>query len=518
MAEPPTSCCGLPLPLTLEFNFATWRTAPPDLPIPADMPLQERNYYNNSVEATNKASIRLTRAYERVVVAGASPPVDIDIGPALAPLYAYTAEEMDKMISMPDFCVAVAPISPNLLEVIVETRVLRAQAAEKKKELERVAKENGGDLKGSMVMPRTTRIDHLTRPAVTIPPLFLAALKYKLHPSLFWFTDTRLRFAGENPGEIPSRKNTSILSAGEKSFLDVPKMKTLWGSDDSADGNSLLSWKNAMQNLITAFEVLCPTPADGEPTYATLLTSHRNFVTAMDDFEPFYDVWYPTERKLRLQILDESLEFDISYWRAELDGTLRAYKAAKAMASGSFVSAAPRITDFGQTHLAPPSFKPQRPPPREDDRRDFRDRRDNDRHHRDGERRDQGWSTRDTPRGSGRDDHSNSFRDHQRKAPVCLVCAGEHVVREHPVASTTFRNRDPHYSVYEDGNLKTSQSDGGGQRRFLCIQFNTGRHCDGSGHPSNSERLHKCSLCGGQHPALSAHRDCRRFRNDAYVQ
>jgi hypothetical protein len=61
-------------------------------------------------------------------------------------------------------------------------------------------------------MSNVTRIDVLTRPPVSIPPLFLAALKYKMHPSIFWFSDEQLHFATEHPNKLPTRKDTSIAS------------------------------------------------------------------------------------------------------------------------------------------------------------------------------------------------------------------------------------------------------------------------------------------------------------------
>ncbi|KAJ7203882.1 hypothetical protein GGX14DRAFT_398633 [Mycena pura] len=57
---PPTqtimSVCKEPLPLPATWNFALWRTPPPDLNIPDDMGLQERNFHNDCVEKVNVKS------------------------------------------------------------------------------------------------------------------------------------------------------------------------------------------------------------------------------------------------------------------------------------------------------------------------------------------------------------------------------------------------------------------------------------------------------------------------------
>jgi hypothetical protein len=94
-------------------------------------------------------------------------------------------------------------------------------------------------LQGSMKMSGVIEINPLTRPPVVIPDTFLTAIKLKLHPALFWFTDRHLRFAEENPGEIPTKKYQGVSE--DKALLDTMKLKASWGSDDHVNGVSVLT-------------------------------------------------------------------------------------------------------------------------------------------------------------------------------------------------------------------------------------------------------------------------------------
>ncbi|KAJ6475684.1 hypothetical protein DFH09DRAFT_1342722 [Mycena vulgaris] len=235
---PTKSICQLDLPLDATYDFAAWRLQPNDLDIPDDMDLQERNQFNCDAQAANRISIRATRAYETAVKNGIVPPVTQDIGAILVAYYKYAPDELERMVTSEAYCTqVVAPIPPRLIEFLLAERDKRAKDAEKKKEDEKMAKDKGSDLKGSMVMSNATQMNPLTRPAVSTPEFLLAAIKYRLHPSLFWFTDARLRWATEHSSEMPMRKNTFILAASEKALLDVNKTVAQWGSDDSAEGS-----------------------------------------------------------------------------------------------------------------------------------------------------------------------------------------------------------------------------------------------------------------------------------------
>ncbi|KAJ7772394.1 hypothetical protein B0H16DRAFT_1714591 [Mycena metata] len=299
---PTKSVCGRDFPLTNTFDFAAWRKQPTDIAPPADMELQERNQHNHDAQMANRASIILTRAYEQAV---------------------YGDAKIEKMVTSPDYCtLVVAPIPPKMMEFLLEEREKRAKAADKKKEEEKAAKEKGPELQGSMIMESVTKINILTCPPVKTPDFLLAAIRYRMHPPLFWFTDTRLRYAVKHTAELPMKKNTSIIAAPEKSLLDVVKLKTLWGSDDSMDGVTLLTWSNTFTNFLAAVAVLSPPPSATNPfSLGAKTQAHES---------------HPVEKRLRNKILDNNLAFDAAYWVSKVGGILNAWKAAKTVAGGTF--------------------------------------------------------------------------------------------------------------------------------------------------------------------------------------
>ncbi|KAJ6511299.1 hypothetical protein C8R47DRAFT_1296111 [Mycena vitilis] len=251
-ADPPMSVANKPLPLTADFPFAAWRTPPPDLDIPDDMDIAERNEYNDRVDKFNLKSIQVTRAYEAVLQAGGTPAITSDIGPPLRAPYAYTNDEMDLMVDSESFCLAAAPIPASLMRIIIVMRVDRLKEVEKKKEREKSAKESGLDLVGKLVMRNPHRAEPLTRPDAVLPTVFLHALSSRLHPPLFWFTDARLRFVDEHPSEIFTKKIGAVATDANKIFMDVPKVKALWGSDDSSFARRTTNSRTTINSSSTA--------------------------------------------------------------------------------------------------------------------------------------------------------------------------------------------------------------------------------------------------------------------------
>ncbi|KAJ7130514.1 hypothetical protein C8R44DRAFT_732029 [Mycena epipterygia] len=440
---PVTSRCGLDLPLDATFDYASWRKQPAEQPIPVDMDLQERKQHNHNAQMSNRISIRATRAYEDTVAAGIIPPTTTDIGKKLVPYYAYTPAELERMVGSEAFCTqVVAPIPPKLMEYILEERNKRGKAADKKREEEKAAIEKGSDLQGSMVMSNITHINTLTRPIVTTPDSLLTAIKYRMHPSLF---------------------------SPEKSVLDVAKLKTLWGLDDTTEGVSILNWINTSDNFVAALVVLSAKPDNTNPfSYATEMKNHFDFIKALDDFKPLFPVWYPVDKKLRNKIIDNNLAFDANYWTSELGGALNAWKAAKAISAGSFSAPASRISDLGTIYGA---FAP-RPAPkhnRQQQRDDWRELPSGPRN------QDNRWNSRD----SFWDQKQDSFHEPRECRPlVCLICANNNIVKDHPHSKTDFiKGRSTYYSIYEGGAHKIHAAAPGAMRKIICIGYN----CSGGG-------------------------------------
>ncbi|KAJ6491908.1 hypothetical protein C8R45DRAFT_928239 [Mycena sanguinolenta] len=354
---PIKSIAGPPLPLDANFDFEAWRKVPKDLDIPADMSVQERNIYNSATEKANMDSVRATRSYELELRAGNTPPDTQDVGPKLKAYFSYTEDELSRMVEDPEYCQhVVQPVPPRLMDVILKKR---KELAVKRKEEEERAKEKKSMLHGSMKMSGVTAINPLTRAPVVIPDVFLIAIKLRLHPALFWFTDKRLRFAVENPGELPTKKNPGI--SDDKALLDIVKLKAAWGSDDSAEGVSVLTWSNAMENFIEALKILSAAPDPTNPySYADEMKKHFDFVKNLDDFEALFPVWYPVEKSLRNKILTNNRAYSESHWSSEIGMVLNAHKAAGRIQKGSFYSPAlMRITDLGPSSS---SLMPQPPP------------------------------------------------------------------------------------------------------------------------------------------------------------
>ncbi|KAJ7753969.1 hypothetical protein DFH07DRAFT_773985 [Mycena maculata] len=388
----------------------------------------------------NRASIHATRAYEEHLQNGNTPPITTDIGKKLRAFYAYSTDELEKMITSEPSCTqVVAPLPPKLLQYLLEEREKRSKATEKKKEEEKEAKEKGTALAGSMVMSNVTKANVLTCPTVSTPETLQAAIKYRLHPSLFWFTDPRLIWA--------MIKNTTINAAPEKSLLDIPKMKTIWGSDDTAEGHDVLDWTNTSDNFLTALKTLCAAPDANNPSsYAIEMGKHQDFFRAMDDFRSHFLVWYPVEKKLRNKILDNNMAFDEAYWTSQVDGILNAWKAAKDVSGGAAATIPAKMSDLA-THPAAhrqqyrqqprggDHYRPTYALPRVSDngwqgRDSFRDRR------RDVPARD---SSRDNGRVAPARDYFRDNTEEPRRGIVCLVCAEPHTLQNHPQAKTDLR-------------------------------------------------------------------------------
>ncbi|KAJ7672830.1 hypothetical protein B0H17DRAFT_1141066 [Mycena rosella] len=424
------------------------------------MELQERNQHNYNAEMANRTSIiRTTRKYEEDVLAGNAPPTTRDVSAKLIAFYAYHDAEVAKMRDSQQYCdQVVAPLPPKLIAFLLGEREKCAKEVEKKKEDEKAEKE---------------KINPLTRPSVSTPQPFQAAIKYGLHPALFWFTDKHLRWATEHGSEIPMRKNTNVLAAPEKSLMDINKMNSTWGSDNSTDGHSILEPSTTLNLSMTSST--------------------------------------PSKKTLRNKVLDNNLAFDTPYWSSEVGGVLNAFKAQRNSSKGLLASQAVKMSDLGPSTASQTTahIKPQR---REDNYRPACELPTGL----------QNWTPHDSFRGN------SSFRERgteqarnsdsrERRPLVCLICTGNHTVQRHKEfkgPQKDFNDRQPFSSFYKDGQLKSVRNN-----QAICIGWNCNqpsKPCKGTAaHPS--KRLHVCSLCGGGHPALPGDPRCPRFCNGTFA-
>ncbi|KAJ7632038.1 hypothetical protein B0H17DRAFT_1339765 [Mycena rosella] len=85
---------------------------------------------------------------------------------------------------------------------------------------------------------------------------------------------------------------------------------------------------------------------------------------------------------------------------------------------------------------------------------------------------------------------------------------GSRVPAIHSADKTSFKDGTPLFCAIRDKDLRMIASFRGSQSRSICITYNLGKNCT----QAHSDRLHVCSLCGGDHPALSRDGTCKRIR------
>jgi hypothetical protein len=221
-------------------------------------------------------------------------------------------------------------------------------------------------------------------------------------------------------------------------------------------------------------------------------------------------VWYGTEKELRNKIITACATFEQNFWLSKVQGVVLAHKAAKLISAGSASTTPLRLSDIGK----PPSSQNSRSSsstrdvPRERgggrrDRERFRD------HSRDRSRERNEDRRHSTHRNSG--SHGGDSSDF--RPTICIICGEEHKVRFHPPAKKCFSDGKPHFATYVDGKLKITNPHQDRDAEALCVAFNLMWDCDGS---HKSKGLHICSFCGGDHAALSFHRNCHRARNGKF--
>ncbi|KAJ7787443.1 hypothetical protein B0H14DRAFT_3579982 [Mycena olivaceomarginata] len=243
---------------------------------------------------------------------------------------------------------------------------------------------------------------------------------------------------------------------GEGSFMDITKLTKEWGGDDTTESNSLYTWAEAALNYTNAFKSLSVDANDLNPhTYGGELEKHFAFFKNVDDAEELFDV----------------------------QGVVLAYKAAKLLSSSSASLNSLRLSDVGK----PPSSQSSRnsssnregPRERGGGRRD-RDRfRDHSRERSRERNEDRRYSNHRNGGGHGGD--NNDFRP-----TICVICGED---------TSKLKIANPHQDRDTDA---------------LCVAFNLLWDCDGL---HKSKGLHICSFCGGDHAALSFHKNCHRACN-----
>ncbi|KAJ7088448.1 hypothetical protein B0H15DRAFT_982193 [Mycena belliarum] len=455
------------------------------------MELDAKNAKNVAAEAHNKVSIALTVAY-RDARASSNGVGALDVGEILQAFVAYTSEEKLMMLHSPEFLAAVGPLPYSLTKLIAQHRA--EQAVKREREREEKEKAKTASLLGSMVYTRAHEVTPLLKQEVVIPTIFLVSLRHKVYFPLHWWSNAVLRKAAESPHmiskEFSRAEQSASYSIGERvQVVDVTKCAKLFDGEDEAKYLTPSLWRQAANNLLSAFQQLCPAVDPLKPdtrNYSSELAAHFAWFSNLECFDSKMDVWLPVERKMRYALLGEGL-FREETWADEIRSVLILHTHAQALASmyGASPAAAPAAYGGGKRPWADHGDALAKRPRHESYGRS------------DGHGRGEEGRGNFAPRGPA----------------TCLVCTGPHVAAHHPPNLSSFRDGRPFFCKPDGRNLVTAAAFQGPTPKGVCILYNTGR-CGGV-HPG--ERLHICSLCGGTHGALSLHGTCKRVKDGAFV-
>ncbi|KAJ7480934.1 hypothetical protein FB451DRAFT_1171510 [Mycena latifolia] len=318
-----------PLPLPPTFDCDAHATRPADRAPPDGMELEDKNAENVIREASNKASIALTRAYAaaRGTVTGVG---TLDVGAPLMALWSYTDEEKAMLLHSPDLVAAVGPLPLTLTKLIAQHRAAIGVQREEERADKEAEKAKTANLLGSMMYTNPHEVTPLLRQAATIPSIFLVSLRHAIYFPLHWWTDRLLRKAAESPHtickEFSRAEQSASYSIGERvQVVDVMKCAKLFDGEDEVKCLTPSLWRQAANNLLSAFQKLCPAADPADP-------SARNHASELVAHFLWMAVWLPIERKLRYALMAQGY-FKAETWADEVRSVLSAHEHAAALAS-----------------------------------------------------------------------------------------------------------------------------------------------------------------------------------------
>ncbi|KAG6887197.1 hypothetical protein C0992_000197 [Termitomyces sp. T32_za158] len=331
---------GLLGPIPAEFDFDA-RTIIPDGVPRFKLPLAVRIQENVAIECYNNASILKTINVKETAVPC---PADLDIGPPLKPLYFYSNDEVDELVNNNALCSLFAPLPASLLREIIAVQARKRDETEAAHQIQK-DKERDTDvstrsrLLGTMEMMNPVERALGEAREVVIPTVYLLNIRNRHPPPLHFFTNARIEQVNNSPQTI----HTKVLwpfGAGEDSvekvqLLDLAKMISLWGNDDSHECLSPLRFLEASKNFLSALQLLCRPPTDlgdsgqlssRSTNHAIEYEKHFNYFKQVEDFETTYPRWYKFERKARLEILMGNVVFSWQKYASRVDVILQSYK------------------------------------------------------------------------------------------------------------------------------------------------------------------------------------------------
>ncbi|KAG6893655.1 hypothetical protein C0992_009181, partial [Termitomyces sp. T32_za158] len=293
---------GLLGPVPADFDFDA-RTVVPDGVPRFELPLAVRIQENVDIEKYNNASISKTINVKNTAVPR---PADLDVGPPLKSLFFYSDDEVLELANNEDLCSLFAPLPVSLLREIISIRARNKNEAEAERQAQKDReKETDVSTRSKLLgtMEMTNPVERALGEAreVVIPTVYLLNIRNRYSPPLHFFTNARIEQVNNSPQTI----HTKVLrpfGAGDDSvekvqLLDLSKMISLWGNDDTPDCLSPLRFLEASKNFLSALQLLCRPPIDldnsGQPSsrstnHALEYEKHLNYFKQVEDFEITY--------------------------------------------------------------------------------------------------------------------------------------------------------------------------------------------------------------------------------------
>ena len=449
---PPIGNAGTPLPVLDTFDFDAWMQLPKS-GSPNGISLRIRNRENCLIEKHNEESrFRTVRCRED----RANYP---DVGSPMRAFYDYLKHEWMAMAKSDELFKQVGPV-PVFVQV----------GLDKLKEGEKLR-----GVTGSLVMKNPIARTAGQRAEVAIPPVICQTMACGINIPLHFFLDVNLEKANFQIADLHTKMIAPQPSLDNPSphkllVFDMPKMVSMWGSDSTTSVFTPLRWQQASANFLRTLEIMSETVTKGsaKPTFASEYQKHNAFIINIPNLEDVFCDIYHFELEARQELLS-GIKFDADHYARRVDSILDAKRAAAAqlVATGN-----KRQSTYTNLDSRAPKF-----------RRNFNSGR--------------------VPSGNNVHSSPNS------STPICLCCAGSHRLADHPPSITAFHDGKPLLCLFRDGNLFVSKSG-----KTVCITFNLHWGCIADHH--SPERIHVCSLCGGNHGALSRHPDCARFSNGRF--
>ncbi|KAG6874775.1 hypothetical protein C0992_006598 [Termitomyces sp. T32_za158] len=462
---------GITGPVPEDFDFEAHIVVPGGV-TQLGLPLGTRIRRNVEIERFNEESIASTID---VMATPVPRPPNLDIGPPLKTPYFYTESEIEELVGSQALCESLGPFAPSLIRQIAASRdrgkrdadLARQAEKEKDKEADTSLRNK---LLGTMEMQNPIRRVFGEAKEVVIPTVYLLNIRNRLVPPLHFFTNQCIELVHTSPQMIHTkfvRPYGVDEQSGEKvQLLDLSKMISLWGNDDSYECLSPLRFLEASKNMHSALKLLCKAPSEDidssqMPTskstnYAIEYERHLSYFRQIDDFEDTFPCWYAFEREARMDILLGNVVFDWSKYAA-------------------------RVHIILQTrHALERRDRPYHKIPRH---------------------------TSSVDVSSARTSTQKFFRE---SSPACLLCGKAHRLFDHPGNVSTFNDGKPLFVRLSGSQLVVARSGKGSSPKKVCGIWNLNRSCDNR---HGNEALHVCSFCGGSHPALSRSPSCARINN-----